>query len=401
MAELMTTENSRDKIQKILVCIPAFNESKEIGKIVLKAKNYAQDVLVCDDGSTDNTDKIARDAGATVLKHDRNYGYGRAIRTLFQEALLRGADVIVTMDSDGQHDASEIPTIVKPIVELGFDIVIGSRFMNYADKARIPFYRSVGIKTITKLTNQASYKDLTDAQSGFRGYSRHALESMNLVEDGMKISTEILLRSRQKNLTIKEVPITISYDVENSSTHNFLTHGFGILFGVLQFISLRHPLLFYALPGVALLVVSGVFAYDALDLFSSTRFISINMVLISVSAAIIGIVLLTTGNILFTIAVMLTQRTKTGILWNVVQFISLRHPLLFYALPGVALLFVSGVFAYYSLDFFSSSRYVTAKLTNLLFVMISTATIGIVLLTTGSVLITVAAMLKGRIRQDG
>jgi hypothetical protein len=159
-------------------------------------------------------------------------------------------------------------------------------------------------------------------------------------------------------------------------------------------------LLFYALPGVALLVVSGVFAYSALDLFSSTRFISINMVLISISAAIIGIVLLTTGNILFTIAVMLTQRTKTGIIWDVVQFISLRHPLLFYALPGVALLLVSGVFAYYSLDFFSSSRYVTVKLTNLLFVMISTATIGIVFLTTGSVLITVAAMLKGRIRPD-
>jgi glycosyltransferase involved in cell wall biosynthesis len=400
MSELPNPENSRDNAQRILVCIPAFNEAREIGNVVLKAKKYAQDVIVCDDGSTDNTGEIATDAGATVLKHDRNYGYGRAIRTLFQEALLRGADVIVTMDSDGQHDASQIPTIVKPIIELGLDIVIGSRFMKYTDKARIPFYRSVGIKTITKLTNQASYKNLTDAQSGFRGYSRRALESMNLVEDGMKISTEILLRSRQKNLTIKEVPITISYDVENSSTHNFLTHGFGILFSVLQFISLRHPLLFYALPGVALLVVSGVFAYSALDLFSSTRFISINMVLISISAAIIGIVLLTTGNILFTIAVMLTQRTKTGILWDVVQFISLRHPLLFYALPGIALLLVSGVFAYYSLDFFSSSRYVTVKLTNLLFVMISTATIGIVFLTTGSVLITVAAMLKGRIRPD-
>ena len=104
-------------------------------------------------------------------------------------------------------------------------------------KLRIPFYRSFGIKTITKFTKQASYRNLTDAQSGFRGYNRHAIETMNLAEDGMQISTEILLRAGSNKLTVTEVPVTIDYDVENASTHNFLSHGMGVLFSVIQFIS--------------------------------------------------------------------------------------------------------------------------------------------------------------------
>jgi len=385
---------------KIIVCIPAYNEAKNIGNIVQGARNHADEVIVCDDGSSDNTTKLARQAGAVVINHPKNCGYGKTIRTLFQTALERKADIIVTIDSDGQHDPEQIPDIIEPILKNEFDIVIGSRFMQHEDKMKIPFYRSLGIKTITKLTKQASYKNLTDSQSGFRAYSRHALERINLVEDGMRISTEILLRAGTKNLTIKEVPITINYDVENTSTHNFLSHGIGVLFGVFQFISLRHPLIFYGLPGITLLVVSGIFAYNALELFSTTRFISINMILLSISTTIIGIVFLTTGSILFTIAVMLTERTKSTPLFGVFQFISLRHPLIFYGLPGITLLVVSGIFAYDALDFFSSWRYVTTELTNKLFVTIGTAIIGIVLLTTGSMLFSIAAMLKGRIRSD-
>jgi hypothetical protein len=272
--------------------------------------------------------------------------------------------------------------------------------MHYKDKMKVPFYRSFGIKAITKLTNQSSYKNLTDAQSGFRGYSRQALERINLVEDGMSISTEILLRAGTKNLTIKEVPITINYDVKNSSTHNFLSHGISVLFSVLQFISLRHPLIFYGLPGIASLLVSGFFAYSSLELFSTTRYISINMILLSITTTIIGIVLLTTGSILFTIAAMLTNGAKHNVLFSVLQFISLRHPLIFYGLPGIASLLVSGIFAFDALDYFSSWRYVTSELTNMLFVMVGTAIIGIVLLTTGSMLFSITAMLKGRIRSD-
>ena len=402
---LMEVKNEKNFSQlkhkeRILVCIPAYNEEKNIGNIVRKARNHADEVIVCNDGSTDNTAKFALQEGASVINHTKNYGYGKTIRTLFQEALERKADIIVTIDSDGQHDPEQIPIIVEPILKNGFDVVIGSRFIVNKHDVRIPFYRSFGIKTITKFTKQASYKNLTDAQSGFRGYSRHAIETMNLVEDGMQISTEILLRAGSNKLDITEVPVTISYDVENSSTHNFLSHGIGVLFSVIQFISLRHPLIFYGLPGVALIAISGYFAYNALELFSGTRFISINMILLSITAAITGIILITTGSILFAISIMLTRGSKLTLAFRIVRFTSLRHPLLFYGLSGIALLAISGYFAYTSLDYFSSYRYVTVVLTNRLFATVGAAIIGIILLSTGSLLFSIAAILKGQIRSE-
>jgi glycosyltransferase involved in cell wall biosynthesis len=392
--------NSSNSSQKIIVCVPAYNEAKNIGNIVKGAQKHSNEVIVCDDGSSDDTSMLAKEAGAVVVNHPKNRGYGMSIRTLFQKALERKADIIVTIDADGQHDPEQIPTIVEPILKDGFDIVIGSRFKDGRDDLRIPLHRSFGIKTITKFTKQASYKNLTDAQSGFRGYKRHALETMNLAEDGMQISTEILLRAGSNKLTVTEVPVKINYDVENASTHNFLSHGMRVLFSVIQFISFRHPLLFYGLPGIALLAVSGYFIYNALELFSETRFISINMILLSITATIIGIILLTTGNILFTIVLMLRKGTKLTLAFRIIQFISLRHPLIFYGLPGIAFLGVSGYFAYNALDYFSSYRYLTILLTNRLFITVGTAIIGIVLLTTGSMLYSIAAMLKGKIRTD-
>lgn len=390
--------NSINMNPKIIVCVPAYNEAKNIRMIVQQALKHANEVIVCDDGSSDKTTALAKEAGAVVINHPKNRGYGNTIRTLFQMALERNADIIVTMDSDGQHDPEQIPDIVEPIMKDGFDIVIGSRFINRKDKTKVPLYRSFGIKAITKFTSHASYRNLTDAQSGFRGYSRLAIEKMNLAEDGMRISTEILLRAGSKKLTIKEVPITIRYDVDNPSTHNFVSHGIGVLFGVIHFVSLRHPLIFYGLPGISLLIVSGFFAYNALELFSTTRFISINMILLSITATIIGVILLITGSILFTIAVMLSKGTKFSRSFHAIQFICLEHPVLFFGFPGIALLALSGFFAYHALEYFSSWRYVTAELTNRLFITIGTAIIGTILLSTGSMLYSIAAMLKGKIR---
>ena len=384
---------------KIIVCIPAYNEEKNIASIVKRARNYADEVIVCDDGSSDNTSSLAKQEGAIVINHTKNSGYGKTVRTLFQSALERNGEIIVTIDSDGQHDPEQIPTVIAPMLKSGFDIVIGSRFIESKDNLKVPLYRSFGIKTITKFTKQASFSNLTDAQSGFRGYTRHALEALNLNEDGMQISTEILLNAKSKKLSITEVPITISYEVDKSSTHNFLSHGIGVLFSVIQFISLRHPLIFYGIPGVALLIVSGYFAYNALELFSTTRFISINLLLLSITASIIGIILLTTGSILFTISVMLTKG-KSNMTFSVIHFISLRHPLIFYGLPGIVFLIVSGYFAYNALDYFSSYRYVTTLLTNKLFVTVSAAIIGIILLANGSMLYSISAILKGKLRTD-
>jgi len=190
-------------------------------------------------------------------------------------------------------------------------MVIGSRFLNSNDKEKVPRYRSLGIKTITKLTQAASYNGITDSQSGFRAYSRNALSKINLFEDGMAVSMEILLRAKEKNLLTTEVPITINYDMEDTSTHNPISHGIGVLYSVLQFISLRHPLAFYGLPGIVLLGIAAFIMKNALNLFSKTGYVSTNMILIAVGIAVVGVVLLATAAIVYTLIALLKGKVKS------------------------------------------------------------------------------------------
>jgi len=295
---------------KILVCVPAFNEGENISEIVKRSKKYADGVIVYDDGSTDDTYELARTAGATVIKSPKNTGYGTAIRALFQAARDQNADIMITLDSDGQHNPDHIPRLLEPLRTQNFDIVIGSRFLSKDDKEKVPRYRSFGIKTITKLTQAASYNGITDSQSGFRAYNRNALSKINLFEDGMAASVEILLRAKEKNLSTTEVPITINYNVKDTSTHNPISHGIGVLYSVLQFVSLRHPLAFYGLPGIALLGVAALFLRNALHLFSTTGYVSTNMILISIGIAVVGVILLATAAIVYTLVALLKDKIK-------------------------------------------------------------------------------------------
>ena len=295
---------------KILVCIPAFNEAKAVSQIIMKAKKYAEGIIVYDDGSTDDTFEVAKSAGATVIRNPKNNGYGVAIRSLFQAAREQNADIMITIDSDGQHDPDQIPQLIEPILKQGFDLVIGSRFLNDNNKEKVPRFRSFGIKTITKLTQAASYHGITDSQSGFRAYNKNALSKINLFEDGMAVSTEILLRASEKKLSTTEVPITINYDIKDTSTHNPISHGIGVLYSVLQYVSLRHPLAFYGLPGIALLGVAALFLRNVLHLFSTTGYVSTNMILISVGIAVVGVVLLATAAIVYTLIALLKGRVK-------------------------------------------------------------------------------------------
>jgi glycosyltransferase involved in cell wall biosynthesis len=296
---------------KILVCIPAFNEAGTIAEIIGKSRKYADDIIVYDDGSTDNTYEAATSAGAIVIRNPENKGYGVAIRSLFQAAKEKDADIMVTLDSDGQHNPEQIPELIEPLKQ-GFDIIIGSRFLNSSDKQKVPKYRSLGIKTITKLTQAASYNGITDSQSGFRAYNKNALSKINLFEDGMAVSTEILLRASEKKLLMTEVPITVRYDMNDRSTHNPITHGISVAYSVFQFISLRHPLAFYGIPGIALLGIAAYFMKNALDLFAKTEYVSTNMILIAVGIAVVGVVLLATAAIVYTLIALLKGKIKSS-----------------------------------------------------------------------------------------
>ena len=273
--------------------------------MIKKVKLYCDKIVVCDDGSVDDTANVASSEGAIVIKHPKNQGYGSAIKTLFDYARKEKYPVFVTLDSDGQHDAANIPNIVEPIFQGKADIVIGSRFLEDMPTKNIPKYREIGIKTITKVTSAASYKDLSDSQSGFRAYSKEAISKLAIYEDGMAVSTEILLRAKEKNLSIVDVPIQVRYDADNASTHNSLTHGMSVLTSVLRYVSVKHPLSFYSLPGFGLLLVSIFFVGWSLDKFSETGGFPTNLILYSIGFAVIGLVMIVTGTILYTMAILI------------------------------------------------------------------------------------------------
>jgi len=300
---MKTVEKSR-----IVACIPALNREKTIASVVIQAMRFVDRVVVCDDGSADLTGEIARSLGAVVVRHEKNMGYGAAIASLFREARRLDADIAVTLDGDGQHDPSQIPRLVEPLMSGEADFVIGSRFLKGEDAAMVPGYRKVGLKLITSLASNASYHGLTDAQSGFRAYGRKFLEAVSVNEEGMGVSTEILLKAKENGFRVVEVPVTISYD-EDSSTHNPIKHGLNVVLSTVKQQSIRSPLLFYGLPGFLSLIVSLIFWVWTLHIFSITRSIETNITLIALGTTIVGLMLMTTGILLWVLISVVKEKS--------------------------------------------------------------------------------------------
>ncbi|WP_336328811.1 glycosyltransferase family 2 protein [Halovenus sp. HT40] len=220
----------------VLVGIPAYNEAGTISEVVTAASSHADEVLVVDDGSSDQTREQARTAGAMVLRHDENQGYGATLGTIFQYAHQRDAEHLVIIDADGQHDVTDIPDLVSTQQKTGAEIVTGSRFSGKSD-SEIPQYRRFGLGVINILTNIAlrfgySYPSVSDTQCGFRAYNRDATESMTTAQDigsGMAASLDIIFQAARDGHNIVEVPTRINYDVENASTRNPVAHGLNLL----------------------------------------------------------------------------------------------------------------------------------------------------------------------------
>lgn len=285
-------------VHRTLVAIPCFNESKTIGSVVLKAKQYVDEVVVIDDGCTDDTVKVAQIAGATVLRHGGNKGYGAAVQSAFQYARKHGFDAMTILDGDGQHDPDEIQTVMQPVLTENVDISIGSRFLSQ-NSNNVPMYRRLGIGVLTKLTNAGSKENhkVTDGQSGFRSYSRKAIASLDPRDKDMGVSAEILMQGRKNNLLYKEVPISVDYSLQGS-TKRPVGHGLGVIVSILKYLEVEHALLFFGVPGIVLFIIGLVFGWGVYADYTATKVLAVGNALVTVALLILGVLLGMTGLIL-------------------------------------------------------------------------------------------------------
>ena len=289
----------------IITCIPAFNEERTIADIVKKSLDYTEKVIVCDDGSTDKTAEIARKNGAIVIKHSKNQGYGSAIISLFEMARQENADIMITLDGDGQHSPNQIPQLIDVMTEHNVDVVIGSRFLD--KKLNSLGYRKHGIKIITSTLNYGTDFKVTDSQSGFRAYSKRAIDAIHPTEDGMSVSTEILFKISNKGLSIAEVPISVVYD-GTKSRQNPISHGLSVLMNTIKFVSVKHPIVFYGIPGIILIIIGIIFGLIFLDTYLNTQAIFYGSLLAAVTLFLLGAILVATAIILFSMANLMKHR---------------------------------------------------------------------------------------------
>jgi glycosyltransferase involved in cell wall biosynthesis len=292
----------------ITIGIPAFNEEDNIGKVIISLKKITDDIIVCDDGSTDLTKEIAEGLGAKVISHEKNMGYGEAIKSIFNEAKKKESEILVTFDADNQHRPEDITNIVKPILDKQADMVIGSRFLK--NETNMPNYRKFGVKVLTKVTNMSIKENLTDSQSGLRAYQKKVLQIINLTDSGMGISTEILIKSHQNKFRIVEVPIQILYG-NNTSTHNPVSHGTSVLLSTIKYTSIQHPLKFYGIPGIIFLLVGLTFSLWALQIYAEETRVVTNIALVGIGAIILGVVLLISAILLYSLVSVVQENRNT------------------------------------------------------------------------------------------
>src|SRR2546421_6591177 len=257
---------------KILVAIPAFNEGATIGSVVLKARQFASEVVVVDDGSTDDTAETAALAGAHVIHHARNLGKGFAIRSAWLYAREHEPEAFVLLDGDHQHDPNDIPRLVETVLSGKADVVIGVR---WGKTSGMPIYRRMGKRALDYATAAATKNGiLTDSQSGYRVFSRQALESLEPTEDGLSIESQLLLEAQERNLRIEEVRIDSRYDLDGS-TISPGRHGSTVLGRIIVLVSEKRPLFFFGLFGAALILIAAILGVILLQTYYSTRVFAI------------------------------------------------------------------------------------------------------------------------------
>lgn len=294
----------------ILIAIPAYNEVDSIGDVVKVANTVADIVVVVDDGSHDNTAQAARDAGAYVIEHDENLGYGAALKTAFEEGARRNVDHLVTLDADGQHDPREVAQIIDHQRKTGTALVVGNRFADEVE-TDMPLYRRGGLWTINALTNVSlgffrPSSWVKDTQNGFRAYDAELLESLAsdaAIGDRMNASVDILYHTRDQGFSIEEVPLTVNYDVDDANSLNPITHGGMILNNIFRTVERRRPILSLGFPGVSAMVIGIGIGYLTILNYVDTGTFSVGGAVLSSFLGIVGMLGCLTAIILHALSV--------------------------------------------------------------------------------------------------
>lgn len=297
------SRNSIPKQPKVVCIIPAHDEARFIGSVVLQSHQFADTVLVVDDGSTDATGEIAKAAGAVVLQHKHNLGKGSSLRTGLKRALAFNPDVIVALDGDGQHVPAEIHRLTQPILRGDADIVIGSRYLD--GNSTVPRHRIWGHRVFNLVTNGASGTALTDSQSGFRAFSPAAVNLLALKSNGFSVESEMQFLAHQHDLRLVEVPVTIHY--HDPPKRPVWAHGMMVLHGLLALVGQYRPLLYFGVPGLLVLLFGLIGGIVVVDIYRRSLELAVGYALLAVSLIMLGSLTLFTGIILHSIRGLLLQ----------------------------------------------------------------------------------------------
>lgn len=283
--------------------IPACNEERFIGSVVLKARRFVDVVLVVDDGSQDETAALAESAGAQVIRQ-ANSGKAGAVNAGLARCRELNAAVVVLLDGDGQHNAADIPGVLAPVIAGEADVVIGSRFIGLSSDT--PGWRVVGQQALTLATNFASGVTLSDSQTGFRALSQRAVQQLTFRSQGFSVESEMQFLVRRHDLIVAEVPIRVNYD--EKPKRNPVTHGMQVLNGIISMISQHRPLFFFGTPGVTLIGIGLLLAALVADRYNTYERLAVGWAIVSMTVITIGALTAFTGLILHTIRAYLHDR---------------------------------------------------------------------------------------------
>jgi len=296
---------------KVLAAMPAYNEETYIAKIILSAQKHVDCVLVVDDGSTDATREVSKKMGAMVVSHQKNCGYGAALRTIFEEAKKLDTDALVIIDSDGQHDPNDISRLLERLGKGDVDVVIGSRFIQ-GTKQEIPGYRIFGMKVLDKATKIAGADAITDSQSGFRAYGKKAIREIQISREGMSAGSEILIQMAENNLTFAEIPIIARYDIEETSSQNPIKHGVLVLYNIIGMISYKRPLPTFGIPGFVLVIIGFIFGSWAITEYYATANFPFILSMICGVTVMMGLLLMIAALILNYLVIFVSKQKENA-----------------------------------------------------------------------------------------